>query len=554
MTSETLVSVFNNQAGALPDRPLLRVKQDEAYQDVTWAEIQRSALNLAAGLLELGVEASDRVAILSENRQEWIEADFAIMSVGAITVALHAPLTAAQVKEQLADAEPVAVFVSNAEQRDKLLSVRAEIPSIRHVIAFEDSAALPGVASLSSVTATGVTRLNSDLTCVERRSVAVTPDDLAALCYTSGTTGESKGVMLTHDNIVSNIRAFEAYYPADGEKVVLLYLPLSHIYARTCDLYFGVATGRVLALAESIDTLAQNLQEVRPHFISGVPRVHQKLSSAARAMEAAGQTGALRAILGGRIEYVSSGGAALPAEIAQYYEQNGVPVYQGYGLTETSPVISFSYAGKSKPGAAGVPLPGIEVKIAEDGEILTRGPHVMKGYWRKPEATAEVIDGEGWFHTGDIGCLDQEGLLHITDRKKDLIVTSYGKNVAPQMVEGLLSFDPFIEQALVYGDGRPCLTALIVPSVPALEAWAGQNGLGAHTVEALCQMPEVYKLYEERVTCALRDLSTTEQVKKFVLLPEPFSYARGEITLTAKLRRKQILERYQSELDRLYAE
>jgi long-chain acyl-CoA synthetase len=551
--TETLVSNFFDQAERLSGRAVLKVKRAGAYGDVLWGELSERVTNAAAGLLALGVEANDRVGILSENRQEWIEADFACMSVGGITVALHAPLTAAQVREQLADAGPAVVFVSTVEQRDKLQSVLPDLPSVRQVITFEEAAAASGVISHDALLKMGRARLDADPGCVERRSFAVTPPDLAAICYTSGTTGESKGVMLTHHNLTTNIRAIEDYFPLAEEATTLLYLPLSHIYARTCDLYYGLATGRIIALAESVDTVAQNLQEVRPHHISGVPRVHQKFVAAARTMIAAGNKDALRLILGGRIQYVGSGGAALPPETAQFYFDHGVPVYQGYGLTETSPVISFNYPGKWNVGSAGIPIKDIEVRIADDGEILTRGPHVMKGYWNKPEATAEAIDPEGWFHTGDIGRLDDEGFLYITDRKKEIIVTSYGKNIAPQLIEGLLANDPYIEQAMVYGDGKPCLTALIVPAAAALQAWAKEKGLSGD-LEAVIGEPVVRELYRERIDGALKNLSQTEQIKGFILLAEPFSAARGEMTVTAKLRRRPLVERYRGELEALYNE
>lgn len=548
MNAETLPSIFHQQAERLADQTVLQVKREGAYHDVSWSELAAHVRSLAAGLRARGVQPGDRVGILSENRQEWIEADFAILSLGAITVALHAPLTPAQVREQFRDSAPRVVFASTAEQRDKLRSVRADLPSVQHLFTFEESAADGSdVEPLSALTVAGrESGVESD------RSPS--PHDLAAIIYTSGTTGESKGVMLTHHNFVSNLRAMEAHYPVRGVEIAFVWLPLSHVYARLVDLYWMIATGRVIALAESVDTLIQNLQEVRPHYMSAVPRIHQKLAALARPAFEAGNREALRDLYGGRIRWVSSGGAALPPDVARFYWEAGVPIYQGYGLTETSPVISFSYEGHNKIGASGVPLPGVEVKIAEDGEILTRGPHVMKGYWNRPEATARAIDADGWFHTGDIGFLDEEGFLFITDRKKEIIVTAYGKNIAPQQVEGLLCYDPYVEQAMVYGDDRPYLVALIVPARQALEAWAEENGLRGVAWADLLAHPAVQALYAERVTHALRDLSSYEQVRKFVLLPEPFSYAKGEMTLTAKLRRRQIAERHQAALESLYCD
>jgi len=551
MSDETLVSIFDQQAKSRANQTALKIKREGAYRDVSWRELAGRVQAIAAGLLARGVQPGDRVGILSENRQEWIEADFAILSVGAITVALHAPLTPAQVREQFGDSAPVVAFVSTVEQRDKLLSVRADLPSVRHVVAFEECAASGiEIEPLSALMAEGRAHLSSLTT----HHAPLTPDSLAAIIYTSGTTGESKGVMLTHGNFVSNLRAMEGYHPAEDGEIALVWLPLSHVYARLVDLYWMVASGRIIALAESPDTLFQNLQEVRPHYMSAVPRIHQKLAALARPAFEAGNREALRTLYGGRIKWVSSGGAALPPDIARFYWEAGVPIYQGYGLTETSPVISFSSEGRNRIGASGKPIAGIEVKIAKDGEILTRGPHVMKGYWNKPEATAQAIDSEGWFHTGDIGYLDEEGFLFITDRKKEIIVTAYGKNIAPQQVEGLLCYDPYIEQAMVFGDDRPFLTALLVPARQTLEAWAQKNGLGALSWEELLAHPAVQTLYAERVATALRDLAPYEQVKKFLLLPEPFSYARGEMTLTAKLRRRQIVERHREALEALYDE
>jgi long-chain acyl-CoA synthetase len=361
--------------------------------------------------------------------------------------------------------------------------------------------------------------------------------------------------MLTHANFVSNVNAVLLRQPPEalGEQpVTLVYLPLSHVYARLCDLYLGLESGRALALAESIEMLFVNLQEVRPHYMIGVPRVYEKIVTAARERMEAGDPDGLRTVLGGRIRWGSGGGAALSPEIARFFFAAGVPVYQGYGLTETSPVISMSCDGQSKFGASGTPIDGVEVRIAADGEILSRGPHIMKGYWNKPKATAEVIDPEGWFHTGDVGRIDEDGFLYITDRKKDIFVTSYGKNIAPQLIEGLLGFDPYIEHACIYGDGKKHLTALVVPAQAQLLSWAAENSLSGLSVVDLIKRPEVHALYTERIASALINLAPYEQIKGFVLLSEPFSPASGTMTSTAKLRRKQIIEMHRDALEALY--
>lgn len=553
MSSETLVSRFHAEAERIPHAAVLMVKRDRKYQDVPWSELRDRVRRVASALIRFGVQPGDRVGILSENRQEWIEADFAIMSAGAITVALHAALTSHQVRDQFKDAGPVVVFVSTAEQLAKIQEVRAELPSVREFIAFDS----PDPSASDIKTYASLLQGSAEDDELDRRILAVKPEDVAAIIYTSGTTGESKGAMLTHSNFVSNVDAVIKRQPPEdiGEQAVMLaYLPFSHVYSRLCDLYIGVYTQRAIALAESIDTLGLNLQETRPHCMIGVPRVYEKLVSAARPGIEAGDKNALRKVLGGRIRWCSGGGAALSAEIAKFFFDANVPVYQGYGLTETSPVISMSCDGQSKLGASGTLIDGVEVKIAPDGEILSRGPHIMKGYWNKPKATAEAIDADGWFHTGDVGRMDEEGFLFITDRKKDIFVSSYGKNIAPQLIEGLLGFDAFIEHACIYGDGKKYLTALVVPAAPQLLAWAATNLLPDRSVEDLVTLPEVHAMYAERIATALTDLSPSEQIKDFVLLAEPFSAASGTMTSTAKLRRRQIIELHRDALEALYAE
>jgi long-chain acyl-CoA synthetase len=558
MRSETLVSRFYAEAVRIPDAPVLMVKRDGRYRAVSWRALEQRVRALATALIGLGVRPGDRVGILSENRQEWIEADFAIMSVGAITVALHAALTSRQVRDQFTDAAPVVVFASHPEQLEKLLEVWGALPGVKTIVPFEPAtSARAAVTPYTDLLEAGKSPSDPGDGELERRIRDARPADTAAIIYTSGTTGESKGVMLTHSNFVSNVKAMIARQPPEdvGEQAVrLVYLPLSHVYARTCDLYVGFSTEQALALAESIDTLMLNLQEVQPHYMIGVPRVYEKLVSAARDRKEAGDRNGLRNVLGGRIRWCSGGGAALSPEIARFFFEAGVPLYQGYGLTETSPVISMSCDGQSKFGAAGTLIERVEVKIAPDGEILSRGPHIMKGYWNKPKATAEAIDSEGWFHTGDVGRLDDEGFLFITDRKKDIFVSSYGKNIAPQLIEGLLAFDAFIEQACIYGDGKKYLTALVVPAAPQLLAWAAANSLPNRSVDALVALPEVHVLYAERIATALADLSAYEQIKDFVLLAEPFSAATGTMTSTAKLRRKQIMERHREALEALYTD
>ncbi len=553
LNPHTLPALFFDQSVRYAEKPILRVKLEGQWQDINWSELAEDVAGVAAALLKLGVKQGDRVGILSENRTEFISADMGIMSVGAINVALHAPLSTAQILEQFRDSTPMIVFVSTEDQLDKLNTVLNDLPSIQKIVIF-DEVKLPEIVSFSDFVESGIVELAANPDMVRSRLDCIRPEDVAAIIYTSGTTGESKGVMLTHENFTSNIEAIAKFYPAEKYKdlLSLIVLPLSHVYARTCDLYFGFAQARVISLAESVEKFAQNLQEIRPQQFSAVPRIHEKFAMAARSLKEAGHPEALREILGGRILFCGSGGAALPLEIERFYWDSGIPVYQGYGLTESSPVISFNFEDKHCEGSAGSLVEHVEVKILEDGEILSRGPHIMKGYWNKPNATKEVIDADGWFHTGDVGYMDSEGFLHITDRKKDILVNAYGKNIAPQQLEGLLCFDKFIEQACIYGDGRKFLSALIIPAAAPLMEWAENHNLSLLSIVELIKRPDVVELYNQRIHAALIDLAPHEQVQKFILLPEPFSFSSGEMTVTAKLRRGQVIIKHLEELEALY--
>jgi len=371
--------------------------------------------------------------------------------------------------------------------------------------------------------------------------------------YTSGTTGNPKGVMLTHGNLLSNARATDEASKRPLDAVLLGWLPLSHIYARTVDHYLSLVTGVTLCLAESTETVVENLEEVHPTHMSSVPRFYEKVLSAVRCDDAAETGRRLRAIFGPRMEWLGSGGAPLPIAVARECQKAGLLILQGYGLTESSPVISFNRKEHFKLDTVGQAIPGVEVAIAADGEVLTRGPHVMKGYWKDPPATTAVLR-DGWLHTGDLGRLDEEGFLTITGRKKEILVLSNGKKVSPAQIEGLLVSDPCIDQAVVYGEGRNFLTALIVPNWDRVWECLGNNeGLSSEPAVRAAS-PTVRCLLGERIQKALRDLSTWEQVRKFIVLPRPFSVEAEELTVSLKMRRQVVFEKYQTELDRLYTE
>jgi long-chain acyl-CoA synthetase len=560
--ARTIPSLFQSQAETLGDSTLYLVKREGAYQPISWQTVRRDVETLAAALIARGVQPGDRVAILSENRYEWVVADLAILHAGAVSVTLHFPLTPEQVEEQLRDSESCAIFVSTAQQAQKVEAVRDRLPALKHSFSFD---AVSGWTPIAQLQQEGEQLLRDKPTLVRETAELNHWDSLATLIYTSGTTGDSKGVMLSHGNLLSSMYASMQMFPPPGREYVMLnFLPLSHIYARTCDYLVVLGLGVQMAFAESFDTLAQNLQEVRPHAINGVPRFYEKVRE--RVMQVIGSKPFLRLLggyarkmgmrraFGGRLIWAISGGAALDPQVAEFYWENGIQLFQGYGLTETSPVLTSNSPGNNKIGTVGVPFPGVEIKIAEDGEILARGPNIMKGYWRKPEATAQAIDPDGWFHTGDVGEIVDNTYLRITDRKKDIFVLAGGKNIAPVALENALIRNPYIEQAVIYGDRKKFVAALIVPDFVQLEEWAQQQGIQYDSREALVQNPQVYAFIEQQVEDAMRPFANYERVKRFILLPQAFTFEAGDVTITLKMRRARIIERYREQLDALYEE
>jgi long-chain acyl-CoA synthetase len=561
MNERNLVELARRQAERLGPRPALRYKRHGLWHDLTWQQYRAESLAAAAALVEHGIAPGDRIGVVAENSVDWLIADMAILAAGAVNVPPHAPLTARQILFQLADAEINFLFVSNRVQLDKVRQIHGQLPLLRGLVVFEGdlhpAALAAGCSERTGSVSCGVVeswdafrqhgrralpRVAAELA---RREAALGPDDLATIMYTSGTTGNPKGVMLTHGNLLSNVRAMLERSGQQPSDVVLSWLPYTHIYARTVDHYSTLVSGVLLCLAECADTLVQDLADVQPTHMASVPRFYEKVLTliADPDPQVVGQR--LRDVFGPRVNWLSSGGAPLPYPVARAYADSGVLVLQGYGLTETSPVISFNSKDAYKLETVGRPLPGIEVKIAADGEILTRGPHVMKGYWKNPQATAESIR-DGWFHTGDLGELDGDGFLKITGRKKELLVLSNGKKVVPAFIEGLLQSDPCIDQAVVCGEGRNFLTALIVPH------WANVcAALGSDTIEQAAS-PGVMELLQCRIQAALADVSNAEQVKKFLIVPQPFSIAADELTVSLKLRRNVVLAKYARQIEELY--
>jgi long-chain acyl-CoA synthetase len=552
MHFRNLVELHRWQAERLGSRPALRYRKYGMFRNVPWDDYRHDSLACAAALIEAGIAPGDRVGLWSENRIEWLLADMGIMTAGAVNVPAHASLPAAAVAKQLADAGARWLFVSNAASLEKIRAVQSELPELKGVVVFDRA---PGfdARTWSGFLQRGrfaPPRLAAEL---QRREQELGSDDLATIMYTSGTTGNPKGVMLTHGNLLSNAEALLHLLPDPAEIVLLSWLPFSHIFARLCDHYLCLRAGFLMVLANSVDTLPFDLIEVQPTHLHGVPRFFEKMLAAAQAAPTPEDAKRrLKFMFGRRIQWIMSGGAPLPPKICSAYREAGIPLLQGYGLTETAPVLTTNLPDNYRVDSAGLSIPGVQLKIAPDGEILARGPNIMKGYWHQPQATAAAIR-DGWFHTGDVGRIDSDGFLYITGRKKELLVLSNGKKVYPTEVEGALQADPCIEQVVVFGEKKNFLSALIVPNwskVRQLLADRGETVTGSD--EALADQSAVRKLIRERIDAALVNAAGWEQVKEFLLRPQPFSVAMGELTVSLKMRREVIFEKHAPEIEALY--
>ena len=560
---KTIPELFARRVEADQDQTAIWFKRGGTFQPLTWREISQRVSCLASMLTQFGVQLGDRVALLSENRLEWVLADLAIQSLGCINVPIHAPLTGEQISWQIVDSGAKVVLLSGPAQSSKLTGLKAARPDLTFVEFDTDPSQprAPGVfASLLDGIESFLNRLKEHgKSLPPAADPGLDPTSVATILYTSGTTGEPKGVMLTQANLISNAVSTVEMFRADddppredySDKVRLNFLPLSHIFARTCDLYIWLVEGSQLAIAESRETVIADAAAVKPTFMNGVPYFYDRVRRGLEDKEVLHQPGILRQVLGGRIEQCCSGGAALPEHLFDYFQSQGVPLLQGYGLSESSPVISISTPKTVRRGSAGKPIPGVDVKIAEDGEILTRGPHVMAGYYKNDKATAEILK-DRWLYTGDYGRMDDDGFLYITGRKKEIIVTSGGKNIAPVYLESLLTQDPLILQALVIGDDRNYLTALLVPNMDALVKELFIHGAHLPSSEPLHLQPKVCELYQKRVNERLACVSSFEQVRKCTLLPGPFTIEKGEMTAKLSLRRKVIEANFAAEIEAMY--
>lgn len=570
-----------------PDKAALQHKEGGRWKSLSWRESAARAQAVASFLRAQGLRSGDRIALLSENRPEWLLTDFAALSLGAATVPIYASLSPTEIQYILSDSGASWVAVSSRALFEKLVPVQKSLPALRGILAFEtavladrQAVSVPVHAFSEALKAAG-----------PAEEVSVDPDSLASIIYTSGTTGAPKGVLLTHANFAENARMAKEAFKMDESETHLSFLPLSHVFERTCGHYLMVMIGATISYAENMDTVPQNIRETRPTFLLGVPRFYEKVQ--ARVLEAVAKAspikkglftwarelgrkrrlgeplGVLNTLLsplagalvykkfkkglGGRLRFGVSGGAALAKEIAEFFCDLGVMIYEGYGLTETAPVIAANREGKWRFGSVGVAFPGVEIRIGADGEILTRSACVMKGYWNRPVETASALEG-GWFHTGDLGRLDAEGFLFITGRKKELIVTSGGKKVVPAAVEEAIQRDPLILRCVLFGEGRRFITALIVPRREALIEAARAEKVAFDDYPSLLKNRRIYEILDARIQEAQKELAPYERIKYFALLEQDFTQATGELTPTLKIKRELVQERYKDLLLPFYVE
>ncbi len=593
MNYGTLPSRFLNVVDNLPNLRAQMVRRDGRWDSISSQEFLRRVAGLSTAFVELGVKPGDRVGLFAANRPEWHTADFAINGSGAVTVPIYFNESPDRMTYILKHCGAKVVFVVGAHQLQKLLAARPSLPELEQIIVADGGADVPTECLRYETLIAGASA--SDISSYRLRASQVLPGQLASLIYTSGTTGEPKGVMLTHSNFCSNVHDVGHDFSLDpAQDVALSFLPLAHIYGRTLD-YIYIFGGTPLAYVESLEAVAQALLEVRPTITAAVPRFFEKIyariveqgskatgvkrmlfdwamnvAQRAAPWRATGAPASLalkaqwkladklvykkfRLGLGGRLRIISSGGAPLSQALAEFYWTVGIPIYQGYGLTETSPIVSSNYP-ENRMGSSGKPIPNVQVRAAEDGEILVKGPCVMQGYYKNPEATREVLTEDGWFRTGDIGHVDKDNYLFITDRKKDLLKTAAGKFVAPQPIENALKTSPYILNAMVIGDRRKFIVALVAPNPVTVSAKAAEQGIRFSSNAEMAAHPWVHSLIDAEIKRLTVHLAQYETIKRFALLPEDFTFDNGSLTFTLKLKRRVVEQQYAGVIESLYAD
>ena len=590
---ETLGQLFINTIKSFPKDDLMLYKEAGSYVPISTDEVAKRVKDICLGLRDLGLESGDKLVIFSGNRPEWVMTDMANQCLGGVTVPIYTTLVPEQVKYIINNSDAKIVCFSDEELWNKIKDVKNALPNVQHYVTFA-SQAPEGVFTLAEVMRKGEASDKQDSGLFEKMALAGKPDDLASIIYTSGTTGIPKGVMLTHQNFISNIQSVSTVVEFSEKDTVLSFLPLSHIFERMVTFTY-LYKGCSIAYAESIETVGENLIEVKPQIMVSVPRVFEKIyakvidnvltsSSLKRkiffwAVKVGKEYGkrklekqpipkslerkrglAEKLVFskviektGGKVRFFVSGGAPLSKDIADFFYALGLVVLEGYGLTETSPVISVNTFENLKFGTVGKPIPGVDVKIAEDGEILSKGPHIMKGYYRMEVETQEAIM-DGWFYTGDVGHIDEDGFLIITDRKKDLIITSGGKNVAPQPIENLLKTNPYISNVVVVGDRRKFISALIIPDFPKIENYAKSKNIVYSSLKELVKNEKIVSFIEGEVNNMTNHLASYEQVKKVRLLDREFEIEQDEITPSLKVKRNIVGDKHKNIIDEMYIE
>lgn len=586
-----LFDVIAHQLSHFPKTDMLVGKENNVWRKYSTQEVADLSLRFAAGLLQLGIggkdatpEGTDKIAIISPNRPEWIITDLAVQQAGAVLAPIYPTLSEHELEFVLNDCEASVLFVNNQEMLDKINVFRSSLPHLREIFSFDK---IPGVRHWLEIPSMAA---ESDFPRIEAIKAAIDPEQLVTLIYTSGTTGTPKGVMLTHHNIMSNVVACTPYLPVSMDARALSFLPLNHIFERMVT-YVYLTGGVPVYYAESLDTIADNLREVKPSIFTTVPRLLEKVYEKimAKGLELKGIKRNLffwavelgkrfelnksqgwwykfqlaianklvfskwREALGNNIDGIVVGSASCQVRLLKIFTAAQIPILEGYGLTETSPVISVNRMDETDRmfGTVGPLISNVEVRIAEDGEILCKGPNITAGYYKRPDLTREAIK-DGWFYTGDIGVLVNNKFLKITDRKKELFKTSGGKFVAPQPIENKFKESPFIEQIMVVGEDRKFTGALIVPSFPNLESWAQKKGIRVGTHEELLSNQDVQQLYQQTLEKYNQYFSHIEQIKKFRLLPHEWTVANGELSPTLKVKRKVITQKYQDQIEKIY--
>ncbi len=591
MLEKSIYELFKNVCDKNPDKVAYRYKDGGEWRPVTWKENQETCKNISKSLMALGIAKDDKVNILCSPRLEWIQVDVATVSIGAVIVGIYSSNLAGDCAYIINHSDAVVLFIENQKQLDKISEIRNDLPNLKHIVMIEGTpSGVEGVLTWPEFMAKGANIADEEF--LERAS-EIQPGDVASLVYTSGTTGIPKGAMLTHENLVFTSWSALESLTIEPHFINFLYLPLSHVFARII-VYVCLRAALTVNIGESQEKIVENMQEVKPHFFATAPRLYEKayIGITSKAIDAGGikhkmfrwalgvgyavsklqqqnkpVSGSLaikhklanklvfskiQALLGGNLVFAVSGAAPLNKAIAEFFNACGILVLEGIGMTENTSFTNVNRFDNNKFGTVGPPGPEIEQKIAPDGEVLFRGKNVMLGYYKNPEETAETIDKDGWLHTGDIGEIDEDGFLRITDRKKAIIVTSGGKNVAPQRIEKIMRTSRHIDQAVVYGDRKKYLTGIVSIDPEQVEEWATKHGIQFSNREELNKHPKVKELIDNEVQEKNKSLSSFETLKKVIIAPIEFSIASGEMTASMKVKRKVVTENYQAQLDVLY--